>query len=71
MNFWNKFLLKWKEWIVDAQQFSGKHWKTIVAICGLMAGGGLLAAVFGWPFAFFVPVWVMFAAYVLKRKYKG
>jgi len=71
MNFWEKFLVKWNEWIKDAQEYSFKHWKTIVMLCGLIAGGGLLAAVFGWPFALIVPLWLIFVAYVLKKKYKG
>jgi hypothetical protein len=71
MKFWDKFLLKWKEWIADAQEFSAKRWKTIIVLCGLIAGGGFLAAVFGWPFALIVPLWLIFVAYVLKKKYKG
>lgn len=71
MGLWDKFLLKWKEWIADAQEFSAKHWKLIWVIGALVAGGGLLAAIFGWPFALIVPLWLVFTAMVLKKGYKG
>jgi len=71
MIFLDKIMLRLKEWIVDAQEFSAKRWGTIWVICALVAGGGLLSAFFGWGFAFFVPAWLVFVAYMLKRKYKG
>ena len=71
MKIWNDFVAKWDGWVADAQEFSAKHWATIWVIGVLIAGGGVLSAIFGWPFAFFVPAWFVFVAYLLKKKYKG
>lgn len=70
MKLWDNFLNKWKEWIVAAQKFSATQWETILMVCGLITGGGLISAVFGWVTVIVVPVWVVFVAYVFKRKYK-
>jgi len=71
MSIWQKFLEKWNKWIEDLKAFSAKRWGTIWVICALIAGGGFLSAIMGWPFAFFVPAWILFVAYLLKKGYKG
>jgi hypothetical protein len=60
-----------KNWIKQLQELSGKNFKTIVFACVLVTAGGILATFFGWPFATFVPAWIVFVAFVLKKKYKG
>ncbi|HUU86412.1 MAG TPA: hypothetical protein VMX17_01495 [Candidatus Glassbacteria bacterium] len=71
MKIWDDFITKWNGWIADLQKFSAERWGTIWVIGGLVAGGGFLAAVFGWPFALIVPAWLVLVAYVMKKKYKG
>lgn len=71
MKIWDDFVAKWDGWIADLQKFSAERWGTIWVVCTLVAGGGLLSAFFGWPFAFFVPAWLILVAYVMKKKYKG
>ena len=56
-------------YLYDVGEFSHKHWKLIISICILVIGGGLLSAIFGLVFAMIVPGFLIFVAFVLRRRY--
>lgn len=50
-------------------KFSYTYWTAVIATCVLVAGGGVVAAFFGWPFALIVPLWLLFVAFVMRQNY--
>jgi len=66
MNFFDKF----KVWVDSLKKVSFEYWNTIWVVNVVLAGGGILAAFFGWVFAIIVPAWLIFVAFVLKKSYK-
>jgi len=58
------------DYLYDVGEFSYSHWKLIISICILVIVGGLLSAIFGWVFAMIVPGFLIFVAFVLRRRYK-
>jgi len=70
MNIWQKFLEKWKSWVAELGEFSYKKWGTIWVVGALVAGGRLVSAFFGWPFALLVPLFLIFFAFLLRKEYK-
>lgn len=46
------------------------YWGLYWIVLLLVMVGGVLSAFFGWPFALFVPAWLLFAGYIMKIRYK-
>ena len=45
--------------IYDLGKFDYEHWPSYFLVVLLVAGGGLFSAFLGWPFAVFVPLFIL------------
>lgn len=61
------------DWVEEVQgsfgKFVSENWKTYWVALAVIAGGGIIGDLFGWPFSLFVPGWFVLVGYVMKKKY--
>lgn len=61
------------DWLNDIYESFGKfvseHWFMYWVALAIVAAGGVIGDLFGWPFSLFVPGWFVLVGWVMKRKY--
>jgi hypothetical protein len=60
-------------WIEGIQNSFGKfvsqNWGIYWVALSVIAAGGIVGDLLGWPFSLFVPGWFLLVGYVMKKKY--
>lgn len=54
----------------DPGKFAYEYWPTYLHVELVVAIGGVLSAILGWPFAVFVPLFILWVGFVAKNRYK-
>lgn len=54
----------------DLGKFAYEHWFTYLMITLAIALGGVLSAIWGWGFAVFVPLFILWVGFVARNQYK-
>lgn len=54
----------------DLGKFAYEHWVTYWMVVLAVALGGVLSAILGWPFAVFVPLFILWVGFVARSRYK-
>jgi len=54
----------------DLGKFASEHWGSYLIVVLAVALGGVLSAIFGWPFAVFVPLFILWVGFVARSRYK-
>jgi hypothetical protein len=69
-----KFFDEISTWLNDVYatfgQFVSKNWAVYWLVAAIIAGGGIIGDLFGWPFSLFVPGFFVYAGWLMKRKYE-
>jgi hypothetical protein len=50
-------------------KFVSEHWFMYWVVLAIIAAGGVIGDLFGWPFSLFVPGWFVLVGWVMKKKY--
>ncbi len=54
----------------DLGKFASEHWFIYWLVVMPIALGGVLSAIFGWPFAVFVPLFILWVGFIARNVYK-
>jgi hypothetical protein len=54
----------------NVQKFCFENFTVILLTAGITSVGGILAGMFSWVFAIFVPWWIALVAFAMKNEYK-
>lgn len=54
----------------DLGKFAYEHWFTYWLVVLAVASGGVLSAIFGWPFAVLVPLFMLWGGFLARSQYK-
>lgn len=54
----------------DLGKFVSEHWGSYLIVVLSVTLGGVLSVIFGWPFAVFVPLFILWMGFVARNRYK-
>jgi hypothetical protein len=56
--------------MLDLGKFAYEHWMTYIMVILCVVMGGVLSALWGWPFAVFVPLFILWIGLAARNQYK-
>lgn len=54
----------------DLGKFAAEHWGSYLIVVLAVTLGGVLSAILGWPFAVFVPLFILWVGFVARNRYQ-
>lgn len=70
MGFFDSISDKINALMEDLGKFAAEHWGSYLIVILAITLGGVLSAIFGWPFAVFVPLFILWMGFVARNRYK-
>ena len=56
--------------MADLGKFTNEHWISYLIVVLSVALGGVLSAIFGWPFAVLVPLFILWIGFVARKRHQ-